>query len=1056
MKKLLFSLALTLATSTALAQFTAGRVVVMQVGTASNTGTDGVLQEYQPDGTPGYSFALHNNGLNDDGTSIVFNPLSAYSAGLNLSADHAFIVIPGFANAIVSGSLDSVAGTDAPRVVATVKYDGTTYARPIYSTTSFSGVAFRSATSDGFGNFWGVGNAAGGTKYLNTDTTVQASTGRAVAIADATNLWYCVAASVNRLSGLPQTLASADQTITATGASTTGFSIPSNPVNGSVAYVGDNSVVGGTIRRFTYSGSAWSASYSITLLGTDKAHHLTTDYSGAHPVIYVTTDDGTKLYKVVDVGPGAADATKTVIATTPSGYALRGVALSPTQPTAPAFTTQPSSQCLDAGKTLVLGPVAATGANPNGWTWKLGTATLTDGFTPSGSYISGSTTTTLTIQNLQGTDYGTYTAVAINNGGTTSSSGAVITPCSTCITIPPASITNVAGTTAHFTVSHVCLSATYAWYKDGFQVFDNPGKIEGASTASLTIYDVQDADAGNYSIKITHASGEADAGASLAVLDVPGITQQPANVNAAAGTTANFTVVATGGSLHYQWSKQGVGAISGATASALTRSNLQDSDAGSYRCVVTNLAGVATSDWAVLTVGHASSFTTSPISVTVTAGVSVVFTSAATGTASISYAWKHNLLLLSDDGHYSGTGSDTLSIDNVQGADAQTYTVTASNGYGSASATAVLTVVSALPKPHTIPGLVIYEPFNYPLQSFCGYPAPAGWVDSWQNIMSAWNEVTGQPAYWQRYSTPYTALESVDWPGGLCGTHKYPWKGIDCSVATDWYWSSAPNDNLLNFGGIDQTNGAAYFSFVLQVSQDDALSRNTYDVIAGLSAGGASPDALGYKLCTHASNGGDSYQLGLFKSGASAVTASSTNGQWLARDFGRGEVHFIVGCYKFNSGTNLVGGSITNDDVVSLWIDPDRSTFGASEGSHPAPDVGGTLTNWGDNVPIAAFAIKGTYEPTIRRMADLRIGTTWASVTHPYYPTIRCTKDLSGVTLAWPAKDSADLHGTGYVLQESPDLFSWSLSGNTPHQDGSEMKVTVSPGSGPFFRLIYP
>ncbi len=167
---------------------------------------------------------------------------------------------------------------------------------------------------------------------------------------------------------------------------------------------------------------------------------------------------------------------------------------------------------------------------------------------------------------------------------------------------------------------------------------------------------------------------------------------------------------------------------------------------------------------------------------------------------------------------------------------------------------------------------------------------------------------------------------------------------------------------------------------------------------------------------------------------------------------GRGSVHFIVGCYKFNSGTNLVGGSLTNDDVITLWIDPPRSSFGAAENNLPTPSAGGMVTNWGVNAPITEFALKGTVPPASKTIADLRIGTTWASVTKPYYPTILYTNTPSGLTLAWPAKDSAALHGSGYVLQEGTDLFNWSTSGYTPAQDGSQVKVTVGAGAGPFFR----
>ena len=64
-----------------------------------------------------------------------------------------------------------------------------------------------------------------------------------------------------------------------------------------------------------------------------------------------------------------------------------------------------------------------------------------------------------------------------------------------------------------------------------------------------------------------------------------------------------FTVTATtaAGSLTYQWQLNGTD-LSGATTDTLTINNVQESDEGMYRCVVTNAAGMNTSTAAQLTV----------------------------------------------------------------------------------------------------------------------------------------------------------------------------------------------------------------------------------------------------------------------------------------------------------------------------------------------------------------------------------------------------------------------------------------------------------------------
>jgi len=92
----------------------------------------------------------------------------------------------------------------------------------------------------------------------------------------------------------------------------------------------------------------------------------------------------------------------------------------------------------------------------------------------------------------------------------------------------------------------------------------------------------------------------------------PAITQQPGSLTRAVGEAASFSVAASGTApLTYRWQQligstwtdlTNGGRISGATTASLAISNLQSGDAGQYRAVVTNSAGRATSDPALLTV----------------------------------------------------------------------------------------------------------------------------------------------------------------------------------------------------------------------------------------------------------------------------------------------------------------------------------------------------------------------------------------------------------------------------------------------------------------------
>jgi hypothetical protein len=125
----------------------------------------------------------------------------------------------------------------------------------------------------------------------------------------------------------------------------------------------------------------------------------------------------------------------------------------------------------------------------------------------------------------------------------------------------------------------------------------------------------------------------------------PAITTQPAAASAAIGTTATFTVVASGTApLSYQWQKNGA-AISGATAASYTTPAVVAGDNGaSFVVVVTNSAGSATSNAAKLTVpapgATVPTITTQPTNETAPVGTTATFAVVAAGTAPLTYQWQ--------------------------------------------------------------------------------------------------------------------------------------------------------------------------------------------------------------------------------------------------------------------------------------------------------------------------------------------------------------------------------------------------------------------------------
>jgi hypothetical protein len=229
-----------------------------------------------------------------------------------------------------------------------------------------------------------------------------------------------------------------------------------------------------------------------------------------------------------------------------------------------------------------------------------------------GTNLLGGTNISLTLTNVQLTDAGIYSVTVTNiypvagtnRSGSATSSNAVLTvlmPPS--ITLQPVGCTNVAGTTASFTVAAGgATPLSYRWKKNGSGLTDG-GNVSGAATTNLTLSNVQDADAAGYTIVITNILGSiTSAPAVLTVVDPPIITTQPANQAVWAGSNATFSVVPSGTApLSYQWNFNGTN-LSGATNSSLILTNVQLTQAGNYAALVTNLYGSVLSSNAVLMV----------------------------------------------------------------------------------------------------------------------------------------------------------------------------------------------------------------------------------------------------------------------------------------------------------------------------------------------------------------------------------------------------------------------------------------------------------------------
>jgi hypothetical protein len=188
----------------------------------------------------------------------------------------------------------------------------------------------------------------------------------------------------------------------------------------------------------------------------------------------------------------------------------------------------------------------------------------------------------------------------------------------------------------------------------------------------------------------------------------PSITAQPASATVADGSTATFSVAATGTApLSYSWRRNGT-AIAGATDSNYATPTLALADSGaSYTVVVSNSAGSATSAAAVLTVNPAPpTVTQQPQAVGAVAGQTAQFSVAATGSAPLAYQWRR------DGAPIAGATAATYTTPALTlGDSGARFSVLVNNAAGSVtsaeavltvSATAVAPTISAQPQAVTV------------------------------------------------------------------------------------------------------------------------------------------------------------------------------------------------------------------------------------------------------------------------------------------------------------------------------------------------------------------
>jgi len=220
------------------------------------------------------------------------------------------------------------------------------------------------------------------------------------------------------------------------------------------------------------------------------------------------------------------------------------------------------------------------------------------------------------------------------------------------------------------------------------------------TNTSFTLTTANDAP-GSFPVEVlvSNAWGTAMSSATLtinptnALPPAPIITTEPTNLAVNAGSTAVFSVAATGASLSFQWQMDNTNLtdsafIFGSTTPTLTLSNVFGGSAGSYSVTITNAGGVTNSTPAILTVADPW-LTAQPAGHTYLAGETFSLSAGAIGTQ---LAWQWTL----NRSNISGATNSAYVASNAVAGQSGSYAVVVSGTYGAVtSATATVIVAPA-------------------------------------------------------------------------------------------------------------------------------------------------------------------------------------------------------------------------------------------------------------------------------------------------------------------------------------------------------------------------
>lgn len=417
-----------------------------------------------------------------------------------------------------------------------------------------------------------------------------------------------------------------------------------------------------------------SASLSVTASGTDLAYQWQQNINGSWTTIrnatarslLITNADATKAteYRVIVSNDGGS------VTSNIGRVTLKNPVI---------ITQNPAPQQVVVGQNASFS-VAASGHGTLRYRWYKGNYAIYDG-----SKYSGTTSTTLTVKNTGTGDASLYRVKVSNNDNKYAFSEfsqlSVAGPAK--VTLQPVNTTLYASQSGSLVIgASGDQPMRFQWQKWNNGSWQN---VSGATSATLSFSNVSSAHAGRYRCQVSNAvATDTSAEATVTVLAGVTITTSPASRTVNSGESAQFTVVATGDNLQYEWTKNGERLAN--TGNTLSFAAAREVDEATYGCRVYNGGSSANCRSFSLTVNSPLAITQQPVSQNTYEGGSVTLTAAASGDPAPTLEWYFGANLV-------GTGN-SLTINNIAASQAGEYRCVAKNTTGSVNCNPVTISVS--------------------------------------------------------------------------------------------------------------------------------------------------------------------------------------------------------------------------------------------------------------------------------------------------------------------------------------------------------------------------